>query len=241
MRNVLQIGVAVGVAALLALAPNAHGGTITVDFLDAYDDDNPIWRGFSFVPDGHGGLNWEGYRAIYEVTPTVYNMLLEHDAAVFVNDLLTEHQALGFLWRNEDSYTFTAPEPDEPFYFEGFDASGLYSEANGRELYLQGHVTGYLGGELVGQDLITLSYGPPAAQSFNWGPVDEVVISDLSNHYVDTHDSFSGGEQFVMTELRYTPVSAVGGDVIPEPATALLLGVGAIGIVARRMRMGRNA
>jgi hypothetical protein len=166
------------------------------------------------VPAGYGGLNWQNFGYLDPV-----DRYGTRDTGYRHGMVSSPNVAYN---RNDNVAPATVSGPQ--FTFDSAYFTGAWNDG----LIIQ--VTGYNGGVLVDTTSVTVNSTSPTLEVFNWTGIDALVFSTSGGA---NHGYGSGGEEFALDNMTINEV--------PEPSTLVLLGFGAVSLLAPAWRRQRCA
>ena len=113
-----------------------------------------------------------------------------------------------------NAFGYVATISASPFTFNSAYFTGAWNDG------LTVAITGYLSGNVVDEKSFIVNFSGPTLEVFNWADVDELSFASNGG----TPHSGGGGEQFVMDNFTY--------NAVPEPSTRVLVGIGAVSLLA---------
>jgi hypothetical protein len=191
---------------LFGVATGATAGVLTFDDITT-DPQAPI-------PDGYGGLIWQNLVAL--------------NAATADNSGVSNGRVSGDYVASSDGNSAVTIDSGT------FDFGGAYFTASYND-GLQIEIDGYLDGNLLYSQTITVNTSGPTQFQADYAGVDTVVFTSSGGV---PHGFESGsGEGFVLDNFA---LGQPTGSVVPEPTTVSLLGLGAVGMAGYRLRIRRR-
>lgn len=196
---------------LLLATGMVFGTAVMADAAVISFDDLPHYTSMPNIPNGYGGFTWNN------MAP--YNTLYGPPASGYKNGVVSPNN-VAF---NKSGNPATISKLTT-FDFTGAYLTGAWN--NGLNINLKG----YNGLNLVYDTTIIVNSTSPTFFSFNYLGITSLRL----NSYGGVDGGYLGGSgtHFAMDDFTYNPVSTV-----PEPSTMLLIGSGALCLIAARRFM----